>query len=287
MTKSMTAFARQEAEQSWGSLSWEIRSVNHRYLEPHLRLPDSLKEIEPLIRERLRKNLSRGKVECTLRFFPEASLQQLVIHESYARQVVSAAEHVQSLLETPQPLDALEILRWPGVLQDVKLDMDKVKQASLELFDKALTDLSAGRHREGQELALLIEQRLAAISDIVAQVRSQMPEILATQRDTLKQRLAELQVDLDDARLEQEVVLMAQKADVDEEMDRLNTHIQEVRRVLQQNGPIGRRLDFLMQELNREANTLSSKAIVSNTTQSAVELKVLIEQMREQIQNIE
>ncbi len=287
MTKSMTAFARQDAEYAWGSISWEIRSVNHRYLEPHLRLPDNLRDIEPVLREKLRKSLNRGKVECTLRFFPEASLQQLVINEEYARQVVAAAEQVQRLIAGNAPLDALEVLRWPGVLQDVKLDMEAVKTAAVELFDKALTDLTNGRRREGQELAQLIEQRLVAISDIVDLVRAQMPTILSNQRDTLAQRIAELKVDLDEARLEQEVVLLAQKADVDEEMDRLNTHVQEVRRILQQNGPVGRRLDFLMQELNREANTLSSKSIVSGTTQSAVELKVLIEQMREQIQNIE
>ncbi|MDF2182569.1 YicC/YloC family endoribonuclease [Neptuniibacter sp. CAU 1671] len=287
MTKSMTAFARQDAEYAWGSISWEIRSVNHRYLEPHLRLPDNLRDIEPVLREKLRKSLNRGKVECTLRFFPEASLQQLVINEEYARQVVAAAEQVQRLIAGNAPLDALEVLRWPGVLQDVKLDMEAVKTAAVVLFDKALTDLTNGRRREGQELAQLIEQRLVAISDIVDLVRAQMPTILSNQRDTLAQRIAELKVDLDEARLEQEVVLLAQKADVDEEMDRLNTHVQEVRRILQQNGPVGRRLDFLMQELNREANTLSSKSIVSGTTQSAVELKVLIEQMREQIQNIE
>ena len=287
MTRSMTAFARQEAEQEWGSLSWEIRSVNHRYLEPHLRLPDNLKELEGFLREKLRKTLSRGKVECTLRFTPEAKVQQLVVNEHYAKEVIQAAESVQGMLSNHQALDALELLRWPGVLQDTKLDMDLVKTSAKDLFGKALDDLLEGRSREGVELAVLINQRLDAISEIVAEVREKMPQILQNQRDNLAQRLEELKVELDESRLEQEMALLAQKADVDEEMDRLDTHVQEVRRVLKQKGPIGRRLDFLMQELNREANTLSSKSIVANTTQCAVELKVLIEQMREQIQNIE
>jgi uncharacterized protein (TIGR00255 family) len=283
----MTAFARQEAEQEWGSLSWEIRSVNHRYLEPHLRLPDNLKELEGFLREKLRKTLSRGKVECTLRFTPEAKVQQLVVNEHYAKEVIQAAESVQGMLSNHQALDALELLRWPGVLQDTKLDMDLVKTSAKDLFGQALDDLLEGRSREGVELAVLINQRLDAISEIVAEVREKMPQILQNQRDNLAQRLEELKVELDESRLEQEMALLAQKADVDEEMDRLDTHVQEVRRVLKQKGPIGRRLDFLMQELNREANTLSSKSIVANTTQCAVELKVLIEQMREQIQNIE
>ncbi len=287
MTRSMTAFARQEAEHPWGSLSWEIRSVNHRYLEPHLRLHENLRELEGPLRDKLRKSLSRGKVECTLRFHAEAQNQQLTVNEDFARQVVAAAEQVAGLTGQAEPLNALELLRWPGVLQDTKLDMELVKKAALELFDQALDDLHEGRAREGAELASLIEQRLSAISDIVVDVRTKLPQILQAQRDNLKSRLAELTEDLDASRLEQEMVILAQKADVDEEMDRLNTHVQEVRRVLKQKGPIGRRLDFLMQELNREANTLSSKSIVTDTTQSAVELKVLIEQMREQIQNIE
>ncbi|WP_415899512.1 YicC/YloC family endoribonuclease [Neptuniibacter sp. QD48_11] len=287
MTRSMTAFARQEAEHEWGSLSWEIRSVNHRYLEPHLRLPENLKELEGFLREQLRKNLSRGKVECTLRFNPEAKVQQLVVNPAYAQEVVQAAEQIQGMLKEHQALDPLELLRWPGVLQDTKLDMDLVKKSAKDLFGTALKDLIEGRGREGVELATLINQRLDAISEIVKEVREKMPQILQNQRDNLHQRLAELKVELDEGRVEQEIALLAQKADVDEEMDRLDTHVQEVRRVLKQKGPIGRRLDFLMQELNREANTLSSKSIVASTTQCAVELKVLIEQMREQIQNIE
>jgi len=288
MTRSMTAFTRQEAQHSWGSLAWEIRSVNHRYLEPHLRLPDNFRDLEPPLRERLRKKLSRGKVECTLRFIPEARAQTLSINTDYAQDLINAASQIQAMLpDNSQPLDPLEVMRWPGVLQDAALDMDAIKATALQTLDAALDDLLAGREREGKELAVLINQRLDSISAIVCQVREKLPLILQGQRDNLRSRLDELKVELDEGRLEQEMVMLAQKADVDEELDRLDTHVQEVRRVLKQKGAIGRRLDFLMQELNREANTLSSKSIVAETTQCAVDLKVLIEQMREQIQNIE
>ncbi|WP_417227112.1 YicC/YloC family endoribonuclease [Amphritea sp.] len=287
MTRSMTAFARQEAQHEWGSLIWEVRSVNHRYLEPHLRLPESLREIEGPLREALRKKLSRGKVECTLRFVAEAQSQTLTVNEAFARELLDAAQQMENLLQVSKPIDTMDLLRWPGVLQDTSLDMDAVKKAALSLFHTALDELIESRDREGVELAALIDQRLDTITEIVVDVRSKLPGILQAQRDNLKARLEEFKADLDQSRVEQEMVILAQKADVDEEMDRLNTHVQEVKRVLKSKGPIGRRLDFLMQELNREANTLSSKSIVTDTTQSAVELKVLIEQMREQIQNIE
>ncbi|NVK40132.1 MAG: YicC family protein [Oceanospirillaceae bacterium] len=287
MTRSMTAFTRQEHQGEWGSLVWEIRSVNHRYLEPHLRLPDSLRDLEGPLREQLRKALSRGKVECTLRFVPETQQQTLSVDRELAEQLINAARDLESLIPDRQPLNPLEVLRWPGVMRESEIDMSAVKKSALELFGKALQDLAAGRSREGAELAQLIEQRLDGIEAVVAQVRKRLPEILQAQRDNLRSRLAELRIELDETRLEQEIALLAQKADVDEELDRLGTHVQEVRRVLKQKDPVGRRLDFLMQELNREANTLSSKSIVTDTTQCAVELKVLIEQMREQIQNIE
>ncbi len=287
MTRSMTAFARQESQQAWGTLTWEVRSVNHRFLEPHLRLPEQLRELEGVLRETLRKRLSRGKVECMLRFVPEEQAQTLQVNETFAKQLLAATEQMEQLMPVSQTINPLDLLRWPGVLQDVQIDMEEVKREALQLFNKALADLQAGREREGKELASLIEQRLDAITLVVSDVRAKLPQILQNQRNMLKARVADLSVDLDPQRLEQEVVLLAQKADVDEEMDRLDTHVQEVRRILKQKEPIGRRLDFLMQELNREANTLSSKSIVTDTTQSAVELKVLIEQMREQIQNIE
>ncbi|KEA63333.1 Protein YicC [Marinobacterium lacunae] len=287
MTRSMTAFARQELHKDWGTLTWEIRSVNHRYLEPHLRLPETLRDLEGSLREKLRISLSRGKVECTLRFVAEAGARSMNVDQVRAQEVIAAATQVRALMPDSAPLDTFQVLGWPGVLVEADLDMDLIKREALGLFDRALSDLSAGREREGGELSQLIRQRLDSISEIVAEVRALMPQILEAQRDAMRARIEEMNVDADPMRLEQELVLVAQRADVDEEMDRLDTHVQEVRRVLGQKGPIGRRLDFLMQELNREANTLSSKSIVASTTQRAVELKVLIEQMREQIQNIE
>ncbi|MBS98871.1 MAG: YicC family protein [Oceanospirillaceae bacterium] len=287
MTRSMTAFTRQEVQQPWGTLTWEIRSVNHRYLEPLMRLPESLRELEGALREKLRRTLSRGKVECTLRFVPEAGAQTLQVDTERARELITAAETVSGLMTNVAPLDSLQVLSWPGVLVESQLDMEAVRKSALGLFDQALDDLCQGREREGKELTQLIQQRLDSISEIVTEVRTLMPRILKAQRDSMQARIDELDIEAEPQRLEQELVLIAQRADVDEEMDRLDTHVQEVRRVLGQKGPIGRRLDFLMQELNREANTLSSKSIVAATTQRAVELKVLIEQMREQIQNIE
>ncbi|MGB0732357.1 MAG: YicC/YloC family endoribonuclease [Pontibacterium sp.] len=288
MTRSMTAFARQESEHEWGSIVWEIRSVNHRYLEPHARLPDSFRDIENKVRDKLRQSLSRGKVECTLRFTPTDKVASLTVNQDIASELLGALQSIRALDEPAfaqvNPLDAL---RWPGVLQDAKVDPIEVRNAIMALFDKALSDLVEGRMREGKQLKQHIEQRVNAIADVVTDVRARMPLILENQRANLVGKLAELKVELDPTRLEQEIVLLAQKADVAEELDRLDTHLGEVGRVLKQKGPIGRRLDFLMQELNREANTLSSKSIVSETTQSAVDLKVYIEQMREQIQNIE
>lgn len=288
MTRSMTAFTRQQNEQSAATLVWEIRSVNHRHLEPHLRLPESFRELEAPLRDKLRKSLQRGKVECTLRYHPtEQTDNQLVVNTEMASQLRDAAQQVTELLANPAPVNPLQLLQWPGVLQKSEPDMKALRQSALALFDVAVSDLIDNRGREGEVLAQLINQRLDAISAVVVEVRQKLPQILANQRQNLKNRLEEFKIDLDPNRLEQEMVLLAQKADVDEELDRLDTHVNEVRRVLTQKEAIGRRLDFLMQELNREANTLSSKSIVAETTQCAVELKVLIEQMREQIQNIE
>lgn len=287
MTRSMTAFSRQESQQSWGTLVWEIRSVNHRYLEPSLRIAESLREIEPKLRETLRKTLSRGKLDCSLRLELACQQQSISINQDKAKQLIDAAQQLSSLCTNAQPINTLEVLRWPGVMQEGELDINEVKQQALKLFNQALADLNSARDREGTELATLIHQRLDAINIVVADVRSKMPAILAQQKSLMLTRVNELQLELEPMRIEQEIALLAQKADVAEELDRLDTHVQEVRRLLNQQGVKGRRLDFLMQELNREANTLSSKAIVVDTTNSAVELKVLIEQMREQIQNIE
>ena len=287
MVHSMTAFARVESAGPWGTLSWELRSVNHRYLEPHLRLPEAFRDLEGAVREALRQGLSRGKVECTLRLAEESAGQSLQVDRERAAQVVAAAETVAALIAAPAPLNPLEVLAWPGVLVADAADPQALNAAALALFERALGELKNGRQREGAALAALLEERLAAILAEVDALRELVPQMLAAQRQKIEARFAELQAELDPQRLEQELVLLAQKSDVAEELDRLSTHVREVRRVLKAGGAAGRRLDFLMQELNREANTLGSKAFDPRSTQAAVNLKVLIEQMREQVQNIE
>ncbi|MGY8775837.1 MULTISPECIES: YicC/YloC family endoribonuclease [Spongiibacter] len=284
---SMTAFAHRRSEHPWGTAIWELRSVNHRYLELSFKLPEGWRQLEPELRDRLRNALQRGKVECSLRLSLQDQNQQLQLNKTLAQQLLDTAHQLRTDIAHAAPIDVLDIMRWPGVMQSGELDGDTITKDLLAAFVDALDDQRANRQREGDELALLIEQRLSSISEIVTDLRARMPEIVSGQRDKLRSRLAELQAELDAERLEQEMALIAQKADVDEELDRLDTHVKEVRRVLKKGGAVGRRLDFLMQELNREANTLSSKAVVAESTQAAVELKVLIEQMREQIQNIE
>ncbi|MFL3976448.1 YicC/YloC family endoribonuclease [Pseudomonas aeruginosa] len=283
MVHSMTAFARVEQAGTHGTLSWELRSVNHRYLEPHLRLPDAFRDLEGAVRQ----GLSRGKVECTLRFAEETAGKSLQVDQERARQLVAAAEGVAALIRQPAPLDPLAVLAWPGVLVADSADPQALNAAALEAFGQALEQLKAGRSREGQELAKLLNDRLDAMLVEVGNLRELVPTMLANQRQKILDRFAELKAELDPQRLEQELVLLAQKSDVAEELDRLATHVGEVRRVLKAGGAAGRRLDFLMQELNREANTLGSKAFDPRSTQAAVNLKVLIEQMREQVQNIE
>ncbi len=287
MVHSMTAFARNEQATAHGTLSWELRSVNHRYLEPHLRLPEAFRDLEGAVREALRQGLSRGKVECTLRFAEETAGKPLQVDSERARQLIAAAEQVAALIQQPAPLNPLEVLAWPGVLVADSADPQALNAAALKLFDQALGELKAGRAREGAELAKLLNERLDSILEEVAALRELVPQMLAGQRQKIETRFAEMQAELDPQRLEQELVLLAQKSDVAEELDRLSTHVSEVRRVLKAGGAAGRRLDFLMQELNREANTLGSKAFDPRSTQAAVNLKVLIEQMREQVQNIE
>ncbi|UVO18473.1 YicC/YloC family endoribonuclease [Stutzerimonas stutzeri] len=287
MVHSMTAFARSELAGPHGTLSWEIRSVNHRYLEPHLRLPEAFRDLEGAVREALRKGLSRGKVECTLRFAEDAGRGELQLDRERASQLIAAAESVAALISQPAPIDPLQVLGWPGVLVGDALDPQALNKNALQLFHDALAQLREGRQREGEELAKLLNERLDGILGEVATLREQVPQMLAAQRQKVLDRCAEMQVELDPQRLEQEMVLLAQKSDVAEELDRLATHVGEVRRVLKAGGAAGRRLDFLMQELNREANTLGSKAFDPRSTQAAVNLKVLIEQMREQVQNIE
>ena len=287
MTASMTAFARRETHQPWGSLSWEIRSVNQRYLEPSCRLPDSLRDLEPLLRNELRQKLARGKLDLTLRFYPTNENSQLQINTALLDQVIEATEQIYARKPTAAALDPLQLLQWPGVMQTAQIDEELIKAEALALFALALDDLQAHRNREGEALNQLIEERLQQITAHLSSAQGYLPQALELWRSNLLERAQKLQVDVDSTRLEQEVVLLAQKQDVAEELDRLTTHVKEVRRALSSKGPIGRRLDFLMQEMNREANTLGSKAMSMDMTQVSVDLKVLIEQMREQIQNIE
>ena len=288
MTLSMTAFSRQQQEQEWGSLTWEIRSVNHRYLETSVRLPESFRGLENGVREAVRKRLTRGKVECALRFQSEAKVSSdLHLNTKLIQQLVQANIEIEQITGTSVSLNNMEVLRWPGVIEEQDFDKTSIEKQALSLFSAALDDLVATREREGAELQGFIQQRIVSVREIVVSIRNKMPEILAKQKQNILDRLADLQAELEPTRLEQEVSLLTQKADVEEELDRLDSHLNEVERVLDTKGQKGRRLDFLMQELNREANTLSSKSIVVETTLNAVELKVLIEQMREQIQNVE
>ncbi|WP_317932135.1 YicC/YloC family endoribonuclease [Halioxenophilus sp. WMMB6] len=287
MTRSMTGFARHEGNFAWGSLAFEIRTVNHRYLEPHFRLPENMRPLEPKLRDRLRHQLSRGKVEVNLQLHPLQQESSLTLNTPFLVDLANVADTVAATLANPAPVNPLEVLRWPGIIQERPVDQEQIEIDALGCFDQALTKLIEQRSREGAELQGFIEARLTTVLELVAKVRTLLPVITANQRQKILEKIESLQVDVDQGRLEQELVYFAQKADVDEELDRLTTHVTEVRHCFKQSNPIGRRLDFLMQEFNREANTLSSKSTVSDTTQVAVDLKVLIEQMREQVQNIE
>jgi uncharacterized protein (TIGR00255 family) len=288
MISSMTAFSRKQRHQDWGNLTWELRSVNHRYLEPTFKLPDSLRHIEPLLREQLKQHAARGKFDCVLKVVAQTRAGSgLHINQEILGELMQATAELDRLHGRWAKLNPLDILQWPGLLQQEEDDNDQIAQAACEVYELALQQLDSVRQREGAELATIILQRLDAIELQLTQLRHRLPEILSNQRQRLLKKLEEISADLDVNRLEQELVYAAQKADVDEELDRLDTHIKEVRRILKQGGSCGRRLDFLMQELNREANTLSSKSMTADTTLAAVELKVLIEQMREQVQNIE
>ncbi|BAE75489.1 hypothetical protein SGGMMB4_05294 [Sodalis glossinidius str. 'morsitans'] len=287
MIRSMTAFARREIKGTWGTAAWELRSVNQRYLETYIRLPEQFRGLEPTIRERIRLRLTRGKVECNLRFDVNPGAQSaLILNEKLAKQLVEAAQWVKMQSDEGE-IDPLAILRWPGVMAATEQDLDAISTELLSGLDATLNDFISARETEGNALKALIEQRLAGVSAEAATVRQQMPAVLNWQRERLLNKLEEAQVQLDGNRLEQELVMLAQRIDVAEELDRLDAHVKETYQILTKKEVVGRRLDFMMQEFNREANTLASKSINASVTASAIELKVLIEQMREQIQNIE
>ena len=288
MLKSMTAYGRHQSATDAGEFLWEIRSVNHRYLELSLRLPEVIRFIEPVIRNRLTERLNRGKVDATLRYRAEAAEQsKVVVNSALAGEVISSAISLVPDSVAATPIDPMAVLAWPGVVSDQVAEENALQQHAVSALDAALDDYLEARGREGQRLAALLEERCRSIADIVARLRELRPQVVQRQQQKLRARIEELSAEVDQQRLEQELVFHAQKLDVDEELDRLSAHIDEMRSIFSREEPVGRRLDFLMQELNREANTLGSKSHDSETTNHTVELKVLIEQMREQVQNLE
>ncbi|WP_299571606.1 YicC/YloC family endoribonuclease [uncultured Shewanella sp.] len=287
MIQSMTAYARIEHKAEWGTASWELRSVNQRYLETYLRLPEQMRSLEPVLRDRLRKRLNRGKVEVNLRYeLSESGSSEMRLNQDLAKQLLNAADWLKKESSHGE-LNLADILRWPGVMSGAEQDMGDINKDLLVAFDGAVAQFIEARGREGEAINAMLQTRLDQIVEQVAIVREHMPAVMQWQRDKLTNRLAEITGELDPARMEQEMVLLAQKMDVAEEMDRLDAHVAETRLILKKGGAQGRRLDFMMQEFNRESNTLASKSISAEVTAAAVELKVLIEQMREQIQNVE
>lgn len=288
MIRSMTAFSRREGAGGNGTLIWEIRSINHRYLEVAVRTPDDFRVLENKAREVVGKHLSRGKVDCTLRYQTEADVtRDIPLNEDMARRVVQACARVRALAPDTAPLNPLDVLRWPGVLDVAQPDLSAIQTTAVALLGEALNELVTARRREGEKLEAFIAERCAGMRAIVANVNTRIPEIAQKIREKLTKRLEELRAEVDANRLEQELVFLTQKMDVAEELGRLGMHLTEVESLIKQKEPVGRRLDFLMQELHREANTLGSKSADIDTTRASVDLKVLIEQIREQVQNIE
>jgi uncharacterized protein (TIGR00255 family) len=288
MLHCMTGFARESVETTLGTLTWEIRAVNHRYLDVQFKLPDDLRPKEQAFRQQASAVLGRGKVECGL-FFRRAADQQseMQVDTDLVALIGARISEVSAKLPATAAVNPVEILRWPGVMQQPEIDAEPLFGEASTLLDTALQAIDSMRLSEGQRIAEMLEGRCAEIATIAASVRARMPEVLAASRLKQKARIEKLDVEADPARLEVELALIAQKIDVDEELDRLESHLVEIRDALVDEKPVGRRLDFLMQELNREANTLGSKSADTDTTKAAVDLKVLIEQMREQIQNVE
>lgn len=288
MLHSMTGFARESAETGIGTLTWEIRAVNHRYLDVQFKLPEDLRPKEQALRQQASGQLGRGKVECAL-YFRRAFDQEteLKVDTDLVELIGHRISELTVKLPNVAAANPIEILRWPGVIQQPEIDTEPLFDAASALLDKTLGAISEMRASEGARIAEMLEARCADIEGIAAAVRKRMPEVLEAARRKQQERLDNLDVTADPARLEVELALIAQKMDVDEELDRLESHLVEIRNAMQEDKPVGRRLDFLMQELNREANTLGSKSADTETTKAAVDLKVLIEQMREQIQNVE
>jgi uncharacterized protein (TIGR00255 family) len=284
----MTGFARQAAECPLGTLTWELRTVNHRYLDVQFRLPEELRPSETDLRQQVSGQLKRGKIECSLHFRRAISeTTALKINQDLVMQLRAKLDELSEMLHESRAIDPIDVLRWPGVVSETEIDTGPLYEEASRLLDDTLAALGTMRASEGERIAEMIESRCTDIMTVSTSVRARMPDVLAAVRTRQQERIAKLDIEADPARLETELALIAQKLDVDEELDRLDSHISEIREVMASDEAVGRRLDFLMQELNREANTLGSKSADTETTKAAVELKVLIEQMREQIQNVE
>jgi uncharacterized protein (TIGR00255 family) len=284
----MTAFSRRHCDFAEGRLVWEIRSVNHRYLDVHLKLPDDLRSVEPSCREKINDRLGRGRIDAALRFEAVASADQSTEVNVQALEALSRAiDTVVDKIPRSRKVDPCDVLQWPGVLEQSSADFESLAVSALELLSESLDDLVASRQREGARLAEMIRQRIDAAREVLSNLRLELPVIELDMKARWQRRLLELGDDVDAARIAQEQAILLTRADVSEELDRLDTHLTEVERILNGGKSVGRRLDFLMQELNREANTLGSKANDLRNTNASVDLKVLIDQMREQVQNIE
>jgi uncharacterized protein (TIGR00255 family) len=288
MIRSMTAFASCEMDVEGYTLIWEVRTVNHRYLDISPRLPEIFRSIEPSVREVVGKHLKRGKVDCNLFYRKQKQGEEAIeVNEARLNQLLKVASNIEMNMSQFQAISALDVLRWPGVQSEVREDLEPVYEGAILLLNQALEQLVESREREGADILDMVESRCKLIQEQIQVAKTRLPEVQAQIREKLEKKINDLLEEPEQARLEQELVYFLQKMDVEEELDRLESHVKEVRRVLSQTEPVGRRLDFLMQELNREANTLGSKSADIQTTNVSVELKVLIEQMREQIQNIE
>ncbi len=288
MIHSMTAYGRVENSEGQNSISCEIRSVNHRYSEISIRLPEELRPLEQKIRDHISGKIKRGKIECNIRIEKHNAYDEsLSINQDLLKNIIEAAKRINSDLSTSAPLDSLDLLRWPGVLEKSTLDVEEIGKLLFPLVNEAIDIVIDTRQREGEKIKKMLTDRCTKIKEIISNVKKQIPDILKNYRKKLTQRVQEISDELDNDRLEQELLFLSQKADIEEEIDRLGAHVDEVVRVIDRKEPIGRRLDFLMQEMNRESNTLGSKSNHIYTSNASVELKVLIEQMREQIQNIE
>lgn len=289
MIYSMTAFGRSHTRSDWGTAVWELRSINHRYLEINVRLPESLRDLEQNVRERVQCFFHRGKIECSLRFQPGPKLGSLLsVNDNLLNQLINLAKNINTQFpEKIARLNVIDFLSWEGVVIEEVFKVTDIKEELLASFNLAATDLKEGRSREGKILAEAIEERLVNIAATLTEIKVQSPKLIERQRQKILQRLEEAKLSLDIQRLEQEMVYFSQKVDITEEIDRTFSHLTEVKRALEQSDAAGRRLDFMMQELNREANTIASKSVDATVTHAAVEIKVLIEQIREQVQNIE